>query len=313
MPQVNSDATPPAMDWPRFWTIFRHRTVPTASSRLHYVEGGQGPATLLIPGWPQTWYAWRYVMPRLAAAGRRVIAIDPRGFGESGRPTSGYDVATVAAEIRDFVTGLNSGTMAPIDVVGHDVGAWIAYAYAADWPQDVGRLAILDTFIPGLSLPRADISPEDANLRSWHFAFNQLPDLPEILISGREHDFLTWLFRSKSVQSWSIGRSDLEEYARQLASPGAIRAAAAYYRAAFSPVGLEASRARAKSPLPMPVLALGADNGTGASMLETMRTVAADVQGSTIAACGHYMPEEQPDAVSQALIGFFESRPSFPG
>jgi pimeloyl-ACP methyl ester carboxylesterase len=302
----NQAVTFPSVDWVRFWQGFRHGTATVDGVNLHYVEGGTGEPILLIPGWPQTWYAWRHVMLRLAAVGRRVIAVDPRGSGDSDRPSGGYDLTTVAAEIHGFVETLGLTANGPIDVAGHDVGAWIGYAYAADWPDDVRRLAVMDALVPGISSPRTDLSPEEANLRSWHFAFNRLDDLPEILISGREHAFLIWLFRAKSLRPWAIGPADVEEYARQLAAPGAIRAATAYYRAAFAPEGLAANRARAGRPLAAPVLALGAERGVGEGIVEAMRTVASDVQGGVVAHCGHYMPEESPDAVSDALIRFFD-------
>ncbi|MGJ4943078.1 alpha/beta fold hydrolase [Bradyrhizobium sp. HKCCYLS1011] len=292
-------------DLSAFWQTFRHGTAVVDGVHLHYVAGCSGAPVLLLPGWPQSWYAWRFVMVRLAAAGRRVVALDPRGMGESDRPAGGYDLTTVAADIHALAEKLGLLADGPIDVVGHDVGTWIGYAYAADWPDDVRRLAVLDALVPGLSSPRTDLAPDEANLRTWHFAFNRLDDLPEILIAGREPAFLTWLFRAKAINAWAIGPDDIDEYARQLAAPGAIRAATAYYKAAFSPEGLAANRARGQRPLPMPVLALGAERGVGQGMVEAMRSLGSDVQGGVVAGCGHYMPEESPDEVSGELIRFF--------
>jgi len=163
-----------------FWTQFRHGTAVVGGVRLHCVEGGSGPPVLLLPGWPQSWYAWRLVMPVLAAARRRVVALDPRGMGDSGRPAFGYGIPSA-----------------------------------------------------------------ETNLKTWHFAFNRLDDLPEALIQGREREFLTWLFASKSTRAWRIGQAGLDEYVRVLAAPGALRAALAYYRAAFRPDVLVQSQARA--------------------------------------------------------------------
>jgi pimeloyl-ACP methyl ester carboxylesterase len=288
-----------------FWQTFHHGTAAVNGLHLHYVEGGSGTPVLLLPGWPQSWYAWRFVMTRLVAAGRRVIALDPRGMGESDRPAGNYDLTTVAVDIHELAKALGLLTDGPIDVAGHDVGTWIGYAYAADWPDDVKRLAVMDALVPGLSSPRTDLAPDEANLRTWHFAFNRLDDLPEVLIAGRERAFLTWLFRAKAVNAWAIGPDDIEEYARQLAAPGAIRAATAYYKAAFSPEGLAANRARSRRLLPMPVLALGAERGVGQGMVEAMRALGSNVQGGIVAGCGHYMPEESPDEVASKLIRFF--------
>jgi pimeloyl-ACP methyl ester carboxylesterase len=212
---TSADDTLPPFDPVSFWTRFRHGTALVAGVRLHFVEGGEGAPILLLPGWPQSWYVWRYVMPLLASAGRRVIALDPRGMGDSDRPASGYDMGTVAAEIHGFVEALGLRASGPLDVVGHDVGTWIGYAYAADWPSDVRRLALFDAALPGISPPpAAGIPSADVNLRTWHFAFNRLDDLPEILLAGREREFLTWLFRAKAVRRWAITATDLEEYVR---------------------------------------------------------------------------------------------------
>jgi pimeloyl-ACP methyl ester carboxylesterase len=299
-----SDRT--ASDASSIWQKLRHGTAMVNSLQLHYVEGGKGRPLLLIPGWPQSWYAWRLVMPRLIAAGRRVIAVDPRGMGDSDRPAHGYDLTTVAADMHCLAETLSLPSDGPIDVAGHDVGAWIAYAFASDWPSDVRRVAVLDALVPGLSAPRMDLDVREGNLRSWHFPFNQLDDLPEALLVGREKTFLTWLFRAKSVRSWAFTAADIDEYARQMAAPGAIRAATAYYKAAFSAEGTAANRARAARPLDVPLLVLGAERGLGQTMVEALAPLARDVSGRTVPGCGHYMPEECPEEIAADLLAFFE-------
>jgi pimeloyl-ACP methyl ester carboxylesterase len=292
-------------DSAKFWMQFRHDVATIKGVRLHFVEGGSGAPILLLPGWPQSWYAWRYVMPLLAAAGRRVIALDPRGMGDSDRPASGYEMRTVAAELHGFVEALELTANGPVDVVGHDVGTWIGYAYAAEWPDDVKRLAVFDAALPGITPPPpAGIPSAEANAKTWHFAFNRLDDLPEILLHGREREFLTWLFRAKSSRAWTIAPADLDEYVRVNAAPGATRAALSYYRHKLGPEGIAHSRARADRKLAIPVLAFGAETGVGATLIDTMRLVATDVRGGVFAGCGHYMPEEAPRAVAEQVIRF---------
>jgi pimeloyl-ACP methyl ester carboxylesterase len=303
--QTSAADTLPPFDPATFWTQFHHDTVVIEGVRLHFVEGGSGSPILLLPGWPMSWYEWRYVMPLLAQAGRRVIALDPRGMGDSDRPPSGYDMRTVAAELHGFVEALRLTANEPIDVVGHDLGTWIGYAYAADWPGDVKRLAVFDAALPGITPPPpAGIPSAEANLKAWHLAFNRLEDLPEILLQGREREFLTWLFRAKSARPWTTTPMDLDEYVRVNAAPGATRAALSYQRHYLGPDGIAQSRARAERKLAIPVLALGAESGVGAVLLETMRLVAADVRGGVFADCGHYMPEEAPRAVADQIIAF---------
>lgn len=247
-------------------------------------------------------------MPLLVAAGRRVIALDPRGMGDSDRPDSGYDVGTIAAEIHDFVDALGLAADGPLDVIGHDIGTWLAYAYAADWRRDVKRLAVFDAAVPGITPPPPPGIPSDeVNVKTWHFAFNRLSDLPEILMQGREREFLTWLFRAKAVRTWTISAADLDEYVRVNVAPGACRAAFSYYRHVASTEGLAQSRSRAERKLDVPVLAFGAKNGTGDAMIKTMELVAGDVRGGVFENCGHYMPEEAPRAIVAQVVDFWKN------
>lgn len=290
-----------------FWNNFHHGSTKVNGVRLHYVEGGHGRPILLIPGWPQSWYAWRLVMPLLAAQGRRVIAVDPRGMGDSDRPPSGYDMNTAATDLHEFAHALGLLAHGPIDVAGHDIGTWIGHAYATEWPGDVRRLAVFDAALPGITPPApAGIASEEANLKTWHFPFNRLDDLPEILLQGHERAFLSYLFHTKAVNRWSIGAADLDEYERVFSAPGAIRAALSYYRVAFSADGLAQSRTRGEKRLTMPILALGAEHGVRDVLLNTLRTIANDVRGHVVENCGHYMPEEVPQLVAEAILKFFD-------
>lgn len=167
------------------------------------------------------------------------------------------------------------------------------------------RLVVLDAALPGITPPApAGIPSAEANVKTWHLAFNRLDDLPEILLQGRERELLTWLFRAKSTRPWTITPADLDEYVRVNAAPGATRAALSYQRHTLGLEGIAHTRARAERKLAMPVLAVGAESGTGATLLDTMRLVATDVRGAVFADCGHYMAEEAPRAVAEQIIRF---------
>src|ERR1700682_191391 len=164
--QTSAADTLPPFGPATFWTQFHHETAVMKGVRLHFVEGGSGTPILLLPGWPQTRRAWCYVMPLRAKAGRRVIALDPRGMGDSDRPASGYEMRTVAAELHGFVEALRRTANGPVDIVGHDLGTWIGYAYAAEWPGDVKRLAVFDAALPGITPPPpAGIPSAEADVR----------------------------------------------------------------------------------------------------------------------------------------------------
>ncbi len=305
MPGVQIDLTE-EMEQSDFWKIFHHGAVKVNGVRLHYVEGGRGPSLLLIPGWPESWYAWRRVMPALVASGRHVIAVDPPGMGDSDHPETGYELKSVAEDIHEFTVTLNLTKAGPIDVAGHDIGSWISYAYASSYPKDIRRLVLFDAALPGLTITASDGIPDyETNLKSWHFSFNRLNDLPEILVQGHEREYLTWIFMNKTSKNWAITSDDLDEYVRVFTKPGAVRASFAYYRAAFSPEGLAQSKKWARKKLEMPILAVGSSNGVGDLLYKTLRPLATNVSGDIAEGCGHFVHEECPNVVAEYLIKFF--------
>ena len=166
-----------------FTGTFTSRYVDTGDLRQHVVTGGAGPPLLLVHGWPQTWYAWRLVMPGLARD-FQVVAPDQRGTGLSGKPKDGYDTATLA---RDMVALMNALGHQRFAVAGHDTGMWIGYALAADHPDRVDRLAVAEAAMPGVSPSPPLFGGTQANDRLWHFAFNRLAKVNEQLVKGREH------------------------------------------------------------------------------------------------------------------------------
>ena len=140
-------------------------------------------------------------------------------------------------------------------------------------------------------------------------AFNRLDDLPEILVQGREREYLTFLFQTKSVRRWRIHGATLDHYVRQFAAHGAARAGFDYYRVNYSMAGLAQAKVRAAKTLDMPVLAVGASAGVGGALAQTLRPVAPDVQGVVLDDCGHFLPDECPDEFVQAVSAFWASRP----
>lgn len=256
--------------------------------RLHYVTGGKGPALLLIPGWPQTVYTFHKIMPELARH-FTVIAVDPRGLGDSNRPLSGYDTDNVARDMHELMQQLGHPSY---QVVGHDVGMWIAYSMAANYPAEISRVVLSEAGIPGLD-----------PLRSWHFAFNQLTDLPEALIEGKERVYLEWLFNSFAYRTTDVA---VDEYIRAYSKPGAMRAGFAYYRAIALTV--EQNKKHALTPLKMPVLTIGGEFARAGGLKDMLAPVANDVAASVIPGAGHYPQEEAPEEMLKALLAFLTAK-----
>src|ERR1700687_5316009 len=233
-----------------------HHVVRVDGIRFHYVTAGFGEPVALPPGWPESWIAWRKVIPLLVKAGRQVYVLDPRGFGDSDKPEGGYDLDTAARDLHGFLAATGLSRPAGVDIVAHDVGTWIAHAHAAAYPGEVKRLALTESNVPGITPPPpAGIPSEAVNLKSWQFAFNRLEDLPEMLVQGRERAYLTWLFATKTTRTYAIEPAALDEYVRVFSAPGALRAGFAWYRTNFSADGLAQAKVRAAKRLPMPVLA----------------------------------------------------------
>lgn len=270
-----------------------HQTATVNGVRMHYVVAGQGDPVVLLHGAFETWWEWHRIIPALAER-YTVIAPDLRGAGDSARPVGGYDKRTMAEDVFQLVSQLGFDR---IDLVGHDIGLMVSYAYAAARPEAVRRLVLLDAPLPGVGL-WDEIAPQ-----LWHFAFQAVPDLPEALVAGRERLYLSWFFRNYAYNPAAITPADVDEYLRGYAAAGGMRAVFNYFRA--FPEDVEQNRATARTPLPMPVLALGGVAGTGEVALASARAVAGDVRGGTIERCGHWIAAERPDELAARLLAFF--------
>ena len=277
-----------------------HHTAALEDVTLHYVIAGSGDPVVLLHGWPQTWYEWRYIIPALADR-YTVIAPDMRGIGDSSRPVAGYDKRTIANDIYQLVRKLG---FEKIFLVGHDWGGPVAYAYACAHPDDVRRLAILDVTIPGEGWENI----RQINRRGgiWHLAFHSVRDLPEALVAGRERLYLSWFYRSAAYDPSAISEADIDEYARCYSAPGAMRAGFEYYRAIFADV--DHNKENAKTKLKMPVLALGGERGFHVLPLRSMKELAEDVRGGVVERSGHWIAEERPEYLIDQLTTFFAEK-----
>jgi pimeloyl-ACP methyl ester carboxylesterase len=264
--------------------------------QMHYVIGGQGDPVVLLHGWPETWYAWRHVMPALAK-NYTVIAPDLRGLGDSSKPPTGYDGKTVAEDIHQLVTKLGFKT---IFLVGHDIATWVAYPYAAEHPAEVEKLVIMEVPPPGFFPPRP---------LPWWLYFHQTPDVPEALVQGKEMEYLSWFYHNLAYNPAAITQADIKEYVSHYSAPGAMRAGFEYYRA--FPQDVIQNQNYSKTNLTMPVLALGAGyipafgGISNPTAVLGMQQLAQNVTGIIVPNSGHFIAEEQPNFVIKVLNNFF--------
>ena len=267
--------------------------------RMHYLRAGDGPPVVLLHGWPQTSYMWRKLLPVLARR-HTVVAPDLRGYGLTDKPPSGYDKRTMAADVRALVHGLGFDHVA---IVGHDRGARVAHRYALDHPDEVRRLVMLDIIPTRAMWQRLDLMLARG---FWHWLFHLQPDLPELLVGQRIETYLRYFF-----ERWTYHRPPVEEavpeYVRAFSRPGALRAGFADYRASFpDDAEHDDASAAAGARLTMPVLVLWGATGLVGQLpaLEIWREYATDVRGEAISECGHFLAEEQPEAVLAKVVPF---------
>jgi pimeloyl-ACP methyl ester carboxylesterase len=266
--------------------------------RLHYVTAGAGDRTVvLLHGFPQTWWEWHHLIPILVQAGYRVIAPDYRGAGHSSRPTSGYDKRTMAGDIRRLLRE-HLEVQHPVVMIGHDIGLMVAYAYAEMYREEVSHLAVIDAPLPGTTVfDGLRVDP-----RIWHFAFHGTRDVPEMLVAGRERQYLQLFYNARIFDPSAISESDLDLYTSAYSAAGAMRAGFELYRAFDQDALDNRSALKQNGRLTIPVLAVfGVISNTGSGVEEMMREVAEDVTGVEIPRAAHWIAEENPEALGAAL------------
>jgi pimeloyl-ACP methyl ester carboxylesterase len=284
---------------PGFTKTFKSRYIDANGLRMHAVIGGQGPPLLLVHGWPQTWYAWRLLMPTLARD-FQVIAVDQRGIGLTDNPPGGYDTATLAGDLAALMDALGHQQFA---VYGTDVGMPIAYALAADHRDRVERLVVSEAPLPGVTPSPPLFLPPPLNARLWHLAFNQLPaEVNEALVRGREAIFFAPEFDA-SAGTNKLPEDAVNYYIGTLAAdPDALRGSFGFYRAI--PVTAAQNLQRKEQRLTLPVLAIGGAESSGAMVADTMQLVADDVQTLILPDSGHWVAEQAPQELLAALTTF---------
>lgn len=277
---------------------FSHRYAEVNGTRIHYVIGGEGPAVVLVHGFPFTWEVWRSVMPRLVAAGHTVLAPDLRGVGYSApAETDTFSKANVAEDIHQIAAGLDLG---PINLVGMDVGGMVVYAYASRHPEDVRRLVLSETLIPGFGLEEKMNIAEGG---TWTFAFFAQVDTAAFLTQGKESAFLPYFWKETSVRP-EAEAFGIAHYLPHFTGPLGLRGGLQHY-ASMVEDG-RANREAFTGKLPMPVLVLNGDHGYFREELLTgARQVAESLQDDVIPDASHAYAYDNPEATAERLLRFF--------
>jgi pimeloyl-ACP methyl ester carboxylesterase len=275
--------------------------------RLHYASAGSGKPVVLLHGFPETHRSWDLQVPALVDASYRAVTPDLRGYGESDRPRSGYDLATLAADVVSLIDELGSG---PVNLVGHDWGGAIAWHLATHHAEKLERVVILDCPHPAL-MARALRKNRTQRRRSWYMFFFQLPLLPELWLKKNDGENLARMFRAGSPGEHAAPPSLIEAEKRALLAPGRLQPALAYYRTAFRAGLPELVRGPARArlrPIEVPVTLIWgeADSCLGLELIDGSERYAPLLNVHRVPNAGHFVHQERPDVVTPLLIDALE-------
>lgn len=274
---------------------FAISNITTSGATIHVRVGGQGPAIVLLHGYGETGDMWVPMAVEFARH-RTVIVPDLRGLGLSSKPSGGFDKKTQAGDIAAVLDHLRIDSA---DIVAHDIGNMVAYAFAALSPQRVRRLVLIDAPIPGVG-PWEEVVK---NPLLWHFRFGG-PDM-ERLVAGRERIYLDRFWNEFSATPARFSESARAHYAKLYALPGAMHSGFAQF-AAFDQDAIDNKEFLGKGKLKMPVLAIGGEKSFGPMMATVMRFAAEDVREAVVPDSGHWIMEENPRATIEIVRKFLQ-------
>lgn len=264
--------------------------------KLHYLTAGKGSPVVLLHGYAETSHMWLPLIAELSKT-HTVIAPDLRGAGSSSTPEGGYTKANMAKDVHALVESLGYKS---VEIVGHDIGLMVAYAYAAQYPTEVSKIVLMDAFLPGIGDWQSVWLLRDL----WHFHF--YGKTPLELVAGRERIYFEHFWNDFAADpKHSIPEKDRQFYAAEYAKPDHMRAGFEYFKAFeqdakdFADLG--------KTPLTMPMLVLSGEKASGQFLIDQGKLVAKDVQGVIIPGSGHWLMEEAPDQVIPKLVQFLNS------
>lgn len=264
---------------------------------VHYLQAGHGTGTpvVLLHGYAETSHMWRPLMKQLAA-NHVVIAPDLRGAGGSSKPQGGYDKKNMAQDIHALVQSLG---YPKVKIVGHDIGLMVAYAYAAQYPEQVESVVLMDAFLPGVG----DWTKVWLLRDLWHFHF--YGEVPLKLVDGRERIYFEHFWNDFAAdRNHSVSEADRQFYAAQYAQPDGMRAGFEYFRN-FEQDAKDFA-GFANTPLHMPMLVLSGEKAGGQFLIDQGRMVDTNVQGIIIKGSGHWLMEEAPEQTIPALVSFLD-------
>lgn len=281
---------------PPYPAAFHTQEIATNGATIHVRIGGKGPAVVLLHGYGETGDMWSPLAAELVRD-HTVIVPDLRGLGLSSKPAGGFDKKTQGEDVAGVLDRLG---VRQTDVVTHDIGNMVGFAFAMEHPDRVRRFVLIDAPVPG-------VGPWEEILKNpllWHFRFGGR-DM-ERLVAGRERIYLDRFWNDFSADPKHFDEASREHYAKLYALPGAMHSGFEQFHAFDQDAIDNRAWLASKGKLAMPVLALGGEKSFGDQMAVVMRAGAADVTGGTVPGSGHWIMEENPAATVKLVRAFLD-------
>ncbi|MEL7086181.1 MAG: alpha/beta hydrolase [Cyanobacteria bacterium P01_A01_bin.3] len=281
---------------------WQHAFANTNGIRMHYVTQGEGDLVVLLHGFPEFWYSWRHQIPALARR-FRVVVPDLRGYNDSDKPESGYDIDTLTDDVRGLVTALGERTAI---VVAHDWGGAIAWHWAQQFPEQVGKLVVLNSPHPAC-FRRELLSNADQLRRSWYMFLMQMPLLPEWMVQLNLGNVVKQVFQDTAIRKGAFSKADLAAYKTALSKPKALTSAMNYYRQLFHWRQVQRWLTHPIHQIKAPTMLIWGEEDFALSrkLTENMESFfTRKLRLEFIQDCGHWTQQEAPQTVNRLLLDF---------
>jgi pimeloyl-ACP methyl ester carboxylesterase len=280
---------------------WQHREIITNGIRMHYVTQGEGPLVVLLHGFPEFWYSWRYQIPFLAEHGYMVVAPDLRGYNDTDKPRRGYDIPTLLLDIVGLIKGLGREKAV---IVGHDWGGVLAWAFAMRYPHMTQRLIVLNAPHPGAFA--RELRKAKQRRMSWYVFFFQIPWLPDYLLTRNHAELIGKLIYESAVQKAAFPPEVLLRYQEAMSKPRAVTSSLNYYRALVRRNPFKLFKDRAQRIITVPTLLIWGEQDVALSieLTEGLEQWVPNIQVRRIPDSGHWVQQEKPDTVNEFILLF---------
>lgn len=280
---------------------WQHHDIITNGIRMHYVTQGEGPLIVLLHGFPEFWYSWRHQIPFLAQHGYTVVAPDLRGYNDTDKPRSGYDIPTLIQDIEGLIKGLGQERAT---IIGHDWGGVLAWSFAIRYPQMTDRLIIMNAPHPAVMM--RELRTVKQVRKSWYIFFFQIPWLPEYMLLRNSANEIGRALRGAAIQKSAFPREITAQFQYAMSKPGAMTAALNYYRQMFRHRTSHSTGGKYHVSAPTLLIWSEQDRFLDIALTTGLEQWVDEIEVKRIPDSGHWVQQEQPDKVNASMLEFLQ-------